>query len=73
MESFVILNNNELEDVNGGSGLGLLIGGVLLVGGALVGDYFLNKYTGRNAVQWVGVGLSEAGNALQKAGQALMN
>lgn len=69
---FVNLNEEELNDVNGGI-IGYLIVGGVLVAGALVGDHYLSKNTGRDAIGWVGYGLDRAGNALQSFGQTLMN
>lgn len=70
--NFVVLNNNDLETVNGGL-IGTIITAVVLVGGSLVGDHVLEEKTGKDAVEWFGTGLSVAGQKLQDLGNKLMN
>lgn len=71
-DEFVNLSEEELNDINGGV-IGYFIAGGVLVVGTLVGDHYLCKNTGRDAIGWVGYGMKQAGSALQNFGQALMN
>lgn len=68
---FVMLDNTELDNVNGGL-IGEIIVGAIIVVGTLVGDHMLEKETGRDAVEWAGYGMTKAGQKLQEWGQTLM-
>ena len=65
---FIWLDNEELDNVNGGS----ILVGAILVAVALVGDHVLEEQTGRDAVEWTGYAMTQAGVTLQNWGQALM-
>ena len=70
---FEDLNRNELEELTGGMIGWIIVGAIVLVAGTLVGDHYLEKKTGKDAVEWAGTGISMLGNALQDIGEALMN
>jgi len=62
------LDQNEQECIDGG--FGWIVIGVFVAGA--IGDHVLKEETGRDAVQWVGYGLEQAGQALQDFGGKLM-